>query len=75
MSNEDSLKYFERQLDSRIRLKEALEQAAVMIRTKGNTLANSCLEAAEEFRRESEDIRFQIEEIKIHIEKSKGGST
>ena len=42
-----------------------------MIRSKGNTLANSCIEAAEEFRREAEDLKFQIEDIKIHIEKEK----
>lgn len=71
-SNEETLKYFESQLDSRVRLKESLEQAAVMIRAKGNSIANSCLEAADEFKREADDYRYQIEEIKIHIEKSKG---
>lgn len=73
MTNEETLKFFEEQLASRMRLKESLEQAAVMIRSKGNSLANSCLEAAEEFRREADDLTYQIEEIKIHIEKSKEG--
>ena len=73
MTNEETLKFFEEQLASRMRLRESLEQAAVMIRSKGNALANSCLEAAEEFRREADDLVYQIEEIKIHIEKSKEG--
>lgn len=71
MTNEETLQFFEHQLESRLRLKESLEQASVMIRSKGNTLANSCIEAAEEFRREAEDLKFQIEDIKIHIEKEK----
>lgn len=71
MDNKQTLEFFESQLKSRIELKEALEQAAVMIRAKGNTLANSCLQAAEEFRREADDLIFQIEEIKIHIEKER----
>lgn len=68
MSNsEETLRFMEQKLSDCIRLQESLEQAAVIIRSKGNTLSDSCLEAAEQFRREASDWHVQIEEVKIHM--------
>lgn len=66
-----TLEFMENQLADCIRLQEALEQAAVMIRSKAHTLSESCLEAAEQFRREGTDWHMQIQEVKIHMANDK----
>lgn len=72
MTNEEALQFYATEVEKYLRLKEALEQAAVMVYGKGKTTRDNLLEAAEYMRREAEDNQFMLEETKIHIEKSRG---
>lgn len=70
MNNEELMVYHQNRLKETLMLMDACNQAAVMVRAKAKTTSDSLMIAAEEFRRESEDIKYYIEEIKISLGKN-----
>ena len=70
MEANEYLEYTKKNMDQCLRLKQALEEASIVIKHKAKTLSDSCLEAAEQFRKEAEDWKMQYEETKIHLEKT-----
>ncbi len=70
MENE-TIKYLKLQIADRMRHKESLEQSAVMIRSKAAYLATNLIEAANEFKKEIDDLDAEIKEEEIRMQREK----